>query len=635
MAATIGGISVFIEDDSARFTQSMQRNAALVEQQSQRMERALGGTAKSVDELGRKASSFQPDAFRSLSLSALRANSSVERLQKTILALTALGGGGLGGALAAKTLTDTADRYTLIQNRIASIIPLQKDRAAAEEQIFQIAQSTRSSFESTAQLYQRLNLGAKALGASQAEVAEVTKTVQQALQTGGATTSEAASAAVQLSQALASGTLNGDELRSVLENSEVLSTAIAQEFGVTSDKLKEMGQNGELAASRVFRALLKAGPAINDQFERSIPTFGQSLQVLDNAFTKYIGQTDKALGVTNAMAQGIIALANNMQTLGNAAVIAAIPLAAIAANRLGQRIGSATGAPVRAEYARRTEAQDEAESARNAAREALGRTEQVLQETQQRAKVDPRSFVESQILSTRETLRKELERENAAVLAAEQKYQAALKAAAQQPGAVATGGAALTPQRQALRESQDELRRAERAAAQAASNDAPVRLQERLNASVAKEAEPRKWPWRRLWLPTSASLRPKQESRRPSAGLLALPRHGPTMRRSAASLRRRLGLTLRADVRKAPGRRSGRRNRLSSMLGPPMPRKPWMTPRGPRKRRPMRWERLRRLLPSGRGRGRSGPRRLLRRPTVFGRVSKASSSFWEVPLARG
>jgi hypothetical protein len=93
MAATIGGISVFIEDDSARFTQSMQRNAALVEQQSQRMERALGGTAKSVDELGRKASSFQPDAFRSLSLSALRANSSVERLQKTILALTALGGG--------------------------------------------------------------------------------------------------------------------------------------------------------------------------------------------------------------------------------------------------------------------------------------------------------------------------------------------------------------------------------------------------------------------------------------------------------------------------------------------------------------------------------------------------------------
>jgi tape measure domain-containing protein len=489
MAATIGGISVFIEDDSARFSASMERNAALVENQTQRMSRALGGTAKSVDDLSRKASSFQPDAFRTLSLSALRAQNSVERLQKTILALSALGGGGLGGALAVKTVTDTADRYTLIQNRIASIIPLQKDRAAAEEQIFQIAQATRSSFESTAQLYQRLNLGAKALGASQSEVAEVTKTVQQALQTGGATTAEAAGAAVQLSQALASGTLNGDELRSILENSEVLSSAIAQEFGVTSDKLKEMGQNGELAASRVFRALLRAGPSINEQFERSTPTFTQSLQVLDNAFTRYIGQTDKALGVTNAMAQGVIALANNMQTLGNAAIIAAVPLAAVAANRIGQRIGTAAGAPFRAEFARRAEARTEAETAQRAAQEALGRTQQVLEETQRRAQVDPRSFVESQILNTRETLRKELERENAAVLAAEQRYQAALKAAVQQPAAVATGGSALAPQRQALRESQDELRRAERAAAQSAANDAPVRIQERRNASVAKEAE--------------------------------------------------------------------------------------------------------------------------------------------------
>lgn len=486
MTAQIGGISVYIEDDSARFTSSMQRNAELVVQQSQRMSSGLGGVAKSVDELNRKAGSFQPDAFRYLSASALNAQNSVDRLQKSMLALSALAGGGFAGAFALKSLTDASDRYTNIQNRIASIIPLTKDRISAEQQIFDIAQATRTSYDSTAQLFQRLNLGAQALGATQGQILEVTKTIQQTFQVGGSTMAEAASAATQVSQALASGTLNGDELRSILENNAVLSKAIADEFGVSSDKLKQMGKEGELASDRVFKAILKAGPDINEAFERSTPTFAQGVQVLDNALTRYVGQADKSLGVTNAMAQGVIALANNLQTLGQVAATVAPVLAAIAANRLGQAIGGRAGAGFRAERDVRNEALKEATAARSAAAQGLFAAGRNAFDVEVQARVNPESFVESQILKTREALRKQLAAEDAAVLAEEAKFQTAMRTAAQS-GAIPTNAAVLRPERDVLSQANRGLRDAQREQISAITNDAPTRIQERLNGSLEKE----------------------------------------------------------------------------------------------------------------------------------------------------
>src|SRR5215217_5668750 len=132
-AAVIGGIAVYIQDDTQRFQQSMRNNAALVETQTQRMTKALSGTAKSVDDLNKKASHFQPDAFRALAVSALRANSSIERLRTSMLAVAALAGGGFAGAFAAKVLTDTADRYTNIQNKIATVVKDSKERIMIEE----------------------------------------------------------------------------------------------------------------------------------------------------------------------------------------------------------------------------------------------------------------------------------------------------------------------------------------------------------------------------------------------------------------------------------------------------------------------------------------------------------------------
>jgi tape measure domain-containing protein len=491
--AIIGGIAIEIVDDSARFTQSMNRNAALVEQQSQRMSRGLGGVAKSVDELNRKAGSFQPDAFRALSLSALRAQSSVDRLQKSVLALTALAGGGFGTALLVKNLTDTADRFTNIQNRIATVVAAGRERVDVEQQIFDVAQRTRSSYDETAKLFQRMSLASKTLGASQSQVLQVVETTQKALQAGGATGAEAASIATQLTQAFGSGNVAGDELRAIRENSTILAQAIADEFKVGVGELKKLGSEDQLPADRVFKAILKAGAAIDQQFAAMTPTFAQAMVVLDNGLTRYIGQVDKSLGVTNAMSQAVIALANNINSIGTAVAYAAPALAAVFANRVAQRAGGAIAAPFRAETAVRTEAVSEASAAREAALANAARAQGGLRDVQARVRANPEAFADPGILRAREQLRREIESETQALAAAEQKYRDVVKATAAPPNVASVARAPeFQAQRNAIRETQKELREAEAAAARATAAAAPdaaarVRAQERINASIEKE----------------------------------------------------------------------------------------------------------------------------------------------------
>lgn len=375
MAVPIGGLSVYFEDDTARFQSGMRANAALVEQQAGRINRSLGGVAKSVDDLNRKSRSFEPDAFRALAVSALRAQNNVERLRLSMLAVGALAGGGFAGAFALKTLTDTADRYTNIQNKIAAVVSDSRVRASVEQQIFDISQRTRTGYEATAQLYQRLTLSASALGAKQGEILTVVELTAKALQTAGATSAEANSAATQLSQALGAGRLQGDELRSILENAPVLAQAIAKEFNVSVGELKEMGANGELLSSKVFRAILNSAGSINEQFDRMRPTVGQAITVLDNAFTRFIGRMDQSLGASTALANGIISLATNFHTFGDAVVYAGTGLAAfLISRRAASAIQGTIVDPFRAERGRRFAAVDDAKAGVDEAKQAAQQT---------------------------------------------------------------------------------------------------------------------------------------------------------------------------------------------------------------------------------------------------------------------
>lgn len=96
---------------------------------------------------------------------------------------------------------------------------------------------------------------------------------------------EAANAAfLQLSQGLGSGTLQGDELRSVLEQMPAIAQAIAKEMDINVGSIKKFGSEGKITAEVIVRALDRVRTEGAGKLAQALDTPQQRIIDLQNAF---------------------------------------------------------------------------------------------------------------------------------------------------------------------------------------------------------------------------------------------------------------------------------------------------------------------------------------------------------------
>ncbi len=226
---------------------------------------------------------------------------------------TAIIGLGLGALI--REAGELADTYNNIRGRLGLVTSGTAELAIVSDKLFASAQRTRVGYEATADLYASLARSTKTLGTSQADLLQVTETINQALVVSGASAATAEGALRQLGQGFASGTLRGDELNSVLEGTPRLAQAIADGMGVTVGKLRSLGAEGKITGETVFNALKGQKDAVEAEFARMPVTIGQSFVQLRNEILKYVGETDNASGASAAFAAGISLLAKNIDTV--------------------------------------------------------------------------------------------------------------------------------------------------------------------------------------------------------------------------------------------------------------------------------------------------------------------------------
>lgn len=246
-----------------------------------------------------------------------------------------------GLTLGIRELGALADAYTNIQNRLKTVTQGTAQLSAVTDELFRISNQTRSQFEATAEVYTRVALASKDMGISQKQTLEFTKSLNQAVILSGASAQEATAGMIQLSQGLASGTLRGDELRSVLEQLPAVADVIAKGLGVTRGELRAMGEEGKITAEIVLDSFAKAREELNDKFAKTVPTLGQAFIVLRNNFLQALGAFDQGVGVTRTLAKFVLLVAENIGVLTRAV----IALSSAFALQLAQRgIGAATAA---------------------------------------------------------------------------------------------------------------------------------------------------------------------------------------------------------------------------------------------------------------------------------------------------
>lgn len=242
-------------------------------------------------------------------------------------------GGTAGLAQAGRGLVDFLDTFTSIQNRLKTVTNSTQELTSATDALFAIAQKTRSSFQATAELYTRVGLAARDLGISQQQTLAFTESLNQAVILSGASATEAQAGLIQLSQGIASGTLRGDELRSVLEQLPVVSDVIAQSLGVTRGELRKLGAEGKINADIILQAFEEASEELDRSFLKTVPTIGQGLQVLANSAVKLAGTYDKSTQASATLGRGLLFLSDNLDTVARSVGVLATTLSVALAGR--------------------------------------------------------------------------------------------------------------------------------------------------------------------------------------------------------------------------------------------------------------------------------------------------------------
>ncbi len=230
----------------------------------------------------------------------------------------AVGGvaGAFAGALSVREFVQAADAVTGLQNQLKLATGSAQAAGVAYNQLYEISQRSRTGFIELGKTFASISTAAADMGVSQQRLLKVTEAIGNAVTISGTGAQAAQAALQQLGQGLASGTLRGEELNSVMEQTPRLAKALADGLGVTRGELRALGQQGAITAEQVIKALESQSSVLQGEVKDATLTVGQAFTQLTNSATRAVGDFDKATGATATLAGTISSLAGAVDTLG-------------------------------------------------------------------------------------------------------------------------------------------------------------------------------------------------------------------------------------------------------------------------------------------------------------------------------
>lgn len=193
---------------------------------------------------------------------------------------------GTAAGIATGKLAAMSDQYTLISSRISIMNDGMQSNKALLDMIYASANRARGSYYDMADTVAKLGTLAGEAFDSNEEMIFFAEQLNKQFKIGGASIQEQTAGMYQLTQAMASGRLQGDEFRSIMENAPMLAQAIAQEMGVPVGKLRELSSEGAITAEVIKNALVTTAEETNEKFNSIPMTFADSMQLLSNTATK-------------------------------------------------------------------------------------------------------------------------------------------------------------------------------------------------------------------------------------------------------------------------------------------------------------------------------------------------------------
>jgi tape measure domain-containing protein len=205
----------------------------------------------------------------------------------------------LGTGIALRTIKNTSAEFENLRNRLKLVTDSSEELESRFRQLTQAATENRTGLIETIDLFTKLRIATEELGVSDERVLVVTNRLSKALQLAGADTMTAQAVIRQFGQAMASGTVRGDEFRSIVEGLGPALSIMARQTGISVGKLRELSLSGKLTAD-VFFEMLENATLLDDEFKKLDATIDSLETAFGNAFDRAVVKLGEALGVTKA-----------------------------------------------------------------------------------------------------------------------------------------------------------------------------------------------------------------------------------------------------------------------------------------------------------------------------------------------
>lgn len=234
--------------------------------------------------------------------------------------------GGIGAAFAGiaglRVFKEHTDEMVNLRNKMGATYDSTQEVASGMMDIKRIARESRAEIGAVGTLYQRMAVSMKHLNVTQDQVATATQVVTNSFLLSGTTSQEAANSARQFAQGLASGSLKGDEFRSVSENNVVLTQMLAEGLNMSVGALKGFAAAGGLTAEVILPILEKNLEKTNKQVSEMSLTMGQGATLISNKFSIMLDNLNQRFGIVTKIGNGMQWMADNLGKI--ALVITAI-----------------------------------------------------------------------------------------------------------------------------------------------------------------------------------------------------------------------------------------------------------------------------------------------------------------------
>jgi tape measure domain-containing protein len=241
----------------------------------------------------------------------------------------------LTAAVSVRQLVNYADTWTDLRSRVDLATGSQEAGAAVMERLSEMARRTYSSMELTTESFLANATALRELGLTTRESLDFTEALNNALVVSGARAQRAASVQDALSKAMALGTLQGQNLNTVIQTGGRVAELLAAELGVGVNELRRLGSQGEITGEVIRRALVGNLELLRDEADSMPATIGDAFTLLGNAALAFVGNLDTMLQASATVAQGIILMADNLDRVASYAAAAAVAFGGRLAYGLG------------------------------------------------------------------------------------------------------------------------------------------------------------------------------------------------------------------------------------------------------------------------------------------------------------